>query len=58
MSNPAPGEVFSEGPDINLFVLNEGRLPRIGDAVAPCRYRGWLLCYTQMADAHSQLPGR
>lgn len=35
--------------DINRFVLERGRLPRIGDEIPPWKYRGWLLWYVQMA---------
>jgi hypothetical protein len=45
-------------PDINLFVLQTGRLPRIGDEVSPWQYRGWLLYHVQFAESHPQLPGR
>lgn len=45
-------------PDINAFVLKEGRLPRLGDLVAPWQYRGWLLFQVQLADPHPALPGR
>jgi hypothetical protein len=58
MSGPVVEEVLSQSPDINLFVLAEGRLPRIGDRIAPWHYRGWLLYYVQLADSHPALPGR
>jgi len=48
----------SRPPDINLFVLSTGRLPKIGDAVAPWQYRGWMLYQVQLVDSHPQLPGR
>jgi hypothetical protein len=46
------------GPDINAFVLEQGRLPRLGDSVPPWQYRGWLLYYVQLADSDRRLPGR
>jgi hypothetical protein len=46
------------GPDINAFVLEHGRLPRLTDPVPPWQYRGWLLYYVQLADQHPSLPGR
>lgn len=48
----------SQAPDINLFVLQNGRLPKIGDQIAPWQYRGWLLYQVQFADSHPMLPGR
>lgn len=48
----------SQSPDINAFVLQTGRLPKIGDPVVPWRYRGWLLYQVQLADLHPKLPGR
>lgn len=47
-----------ESPDINRFVLENGRLPRLGEAIPPWCYRGWLLYYVQLADSHPKLPGR
>jgi hypothetical protein len=44
--------------DINVFVLKNGRLPRLGDPTPPWNYRGWLLYQVQLADAHPKLPGR
>jgi hypothetical protein len=57
---PLPGlsPDTSSGPDINLFVLQEGRLPRLGDGVHPWQYRGWLLWQVQLADHHPKLPHR
>src|ERR1039458_2468734 len=48
----------SLGLDINLFVLKEGRLPKLGDDVHPWQYRGWLLWQVQLADHHPMLPHR
>ena len=57
-----PSEILEEPlsafPDINLFLMCEGRLPKLGDPVPPWQYRGWLLSYVQLADAHPQIPGR
>jgi len=30
-------------PDLAEFVNQHSRLPRLGDAIAPWHYRGWLL---------------
>lgn len=38
-------------PDIRLFLLIDGRMPRIGDPVPPWRFRGWLGWYVQEAHA-------
>jgi hypothetical protein len=32
-------------PDLTTFIDRQGRLPHLGDAVAPWQYRGWLLPY-------------
>jgi hypothetical protein len=58
MSLPGLAPETSSGPDINLFVLKEGRLPRLGDGVHPWLYRGWLLWQVQLADHHPMLPHR
>lgn len=42
-------------PDLAAFIEHQGRLPRLGDAVAPWLYRGWLLPYIILA--HGCLPG-
>jgi hypothetical protein len=52
----APEIVASTTPDINLFVLQTGRLPKLGDSVPPWEYRGWLLYLVQLADSHPDLP--
>jgi hypothetical protein len=54
---PTPQDTKSS-PDLHAFVRANGRLPRIGDGVSPWRYRGWLLLHVQLADFHSELPGR
>jgi hypothetical protein len=48
----------SSSPDINVFVVIHGRLPKLGDEIPPWRYRGWLLYLVQIADWHPELPGR
>lgn len=48
----------SAGPDINEFVLENGRIPMFGDAIPPWQYRGWLLYHVQICDGHPSLPGR
>ena len=58
METLAPEVVVSAAPDINLFVLQTGQLPKLGDPVPPWRYRGWLLYLVQLADSHPGLPGR
>lgn len=40
--------------DVNAYVLEHGRLPRLGDDPAPWKYRGWLLWYVQMIDPHGR----
>jgi hypothetical protein len=42
--------VAQASPDVNAYVLEHGRLPRLGEAVPPWEYRGWLLYYVQLAD--------
>ncbi|MBB6144313.1 hypothetical protein HNQ77_002265 [Silvibacterium bohemicum] len=58
METLAPALAVSTAPDINLFVLQTGRLPKLGDTIPPWRYRGWLLYLVQLADSHPGLPGR
>lgn len=50
---PHPG-----GIDINEFVVRHGRLPRIGDAIPPWEYRGWLLWHCQLAHGHPRVVDR
>jgi len=45
-------------PDIHAFVLEHERLPRLGDEVAPWKFRGWLLYHVQIADMHPASSGR
>ena len=54
----APAPLSSDGPDINTFVLENGRLPRLGDAIAPWEYSGWLLWHCQMAHFHPDVVHR
>jgi hypothetical protein len=58
MDSLARAADVSPQPDINLFVLQSGRLPKLGDPVGPWNYRGWLLYQVQLADSHPKLPGR
>jgi hypothetical protein len=58
MESLVPLADASQAPDINLFVLQTGRLPKIGDQVSPWRYRGWLLYQVQLADFYPKLSGR
>jgi hypothetical protein len=46
---PLPGS-----EDLVAFVRRHGRLPRLGDAVAPWHYRGWLLAY--VIELHGLVP--
>jgi hypothetical protein len=41
-------------PDLGTFIARHGRLPRLGDAPAPWRYRGWLLPY--VIELHALVP--
>jgi hypothetical protein len=45
-------------PDINAYVLEHGRLPRLGEKIPPFAYRGWLLWMVQLADDHPGLSHR
>jgi hypothetical protein len=55
MSKPA--RAAAAGPaDLAVFVQQHGRLPRLGDAVAPWRYRGWLLPYVLQIHALHPAP--
>jgi hypothetical protein len=58
MKISAPEPAPSTGADINSFVLETGRLPKLGDPIPPWAYRGWLLYHVQLADTHPGLPGR
>lgn len=44
--------------DINEFVLQHGRLPRIDDEIPPWDYRGWLLWHCQLAHWHPEVVNR
>lgn len=39
-------------PSLSRFFLENGRLPFVGDPVKPWQYRGWLIPYLQMSEAH------
>jgi hypothetical protein len=41
-------------PDLTAFLEKHGRLPRLGDPVAPWQYRGWLLAY--VIQLHAIIP--
>ena len=43
--NVHPGEGASTAPDLSAFLRRVQRLPRLGDAIAPWHFRGWLLPY-------------
>lgn len=45
-------------PDINQFVLDHQRLPKVGDEVPPWEYRGWLLWYCQLGHQHPKVVDR
>lgn len=49
-----PPEVRQLKQHASLFLLENGRLPRIGDEIPPWRYCGWLRPYVQMM--HGQKP--
>jgi len=42
-------------PNLGRFFLENGRLPFVDDPVKPWRYRGWLVPYLQMAEAHPKV---
>jgi hypothetical protein len=58
MERVLSGAAAAAAPDINAFVLETGRLPKLGDPIPPWSYRGWMLYHVQLCDAHPQLPGR
>lgn len=45
MHQRAPARNPTRDPDLTAFIGQHGRLPRLGDSVAPWQYRGWLLAY-------------
>lgn len=45
----ASGNGSSPPPVASAYLLEHGRLPRLGDPVPPWRYQGWLLPYVQAA---------
>ena len=51
MNELAKARRLAPAADLCAFVHDEGRLPRLGDATAPCHYRGWLLAYVIPLDA-------
>jgi hypothetical protein len=54
MSRPTRPRAAPGPPDLAAFTAAHGRLPRLGDAVAPWRYRGWLLPY--IIQLHALVP--
>jgi hypothetical protein len=51
---PAKTGTRASSPDLTAFFTRHGRLPRLGDAVAPWRYCGWLLAY--VIELHRIIP--
>lgn len=52
-------ETDTEGnPHLGRFLIDNGRLPFITDDPKPWGYRGWLLPYRQMCEAHPLVPKR
>jgi N-6 DNA Methylase len=45
VENTVPVQPAAAPADLAAFLARERRLPRLGDAPAPWRYRGWLLPY-------------
>lgn len=45
-------------PVLGRFFFDNGRLPHASDDVKPWSYRGWLIPYRQMAEAHPDVPPR
>lgn len=58
MSRPVLGGPEYGPAEICASLFTHGRLPRLGDAIPPWKYRGWLLSYVQLADVDARLPGR
>lgn len=45
--------------DLDLFIQQHGRMPHLGDPVAPWKYPGWLLRYVVAANlSHPDVPDR
>lgn len=42
-------------PSLTRFFLENGRLPFVGDEIKPWFYRGWLIPYLQMSEAHPRV---
>ncbi len=45
-------------PDVNAYVMEHGRLPRLGESPQPWEYRGHLLYIVQLCDNHPEAPHR
>lgn len=53
--------IFSEqdrSPSISRFLIENGRLPFVDDEVKPWAYRGWLIPYLMMLEAHPDISAR
>ncbi len=48
----APKTDKNGNPNLSRFFLDNGRLPFVGDEIKPWFYRGWLIPYLQMSEAH------
>lgn len=59
LERTCPTETVVGEPDISEFLLTNRRLPRIGDAIPPWRFRSWLLQYVILGHAgHPQCVDR
>jgi hypothetical protein len=54
MNHMAPTDCSAQPLDLSAFAAAHGRLPRLGDALPPWRYRGWLLPY--VIQLHALIP--
>lgn len=45
-------------PSVGRFLIDNGRLPALGDEVPPWHYRGWLVPYIQMCEEHPAIAPR
>jgi hypothetical protein len=59
MAPPATPDPPVEPLDLSAFLHRERRLPRLGDAPPPWRFRGWLLPYVMLIhENHPAVPDR
>ncbi len=61
MSDTAAIQVRQEpdgSPSLSEFFIENGRLPFVTDEVKPWEYRGWLVPYIQMCEAHPSISPR